>query len=63
MTDCGLCVVAALSNHTSGRPFTRSCRIGKSRRTAFTSNGGWADADDCGISRPVWVRAGVVSTK
>jgi hypothetical protein len=40
MTACGFCVVAALSNHTSGRPLTRSRRIGKSRRTALTSNVG-----------------------
>ena len=29
MTACGFCVVAALSSQTSGRPWTRSCRIGK----------------------------------
>ena len=39
MTALGFCVVAALSSHTSGRPFTRSCRIGKSRRMKCASNG------------------------
>ena len=29
MTACGFCVVAALSSQTSGRPWTRSRRIGK----------------------------------
>ncbi len=38
MTACGFCVVAALSSQTSGRPLTRSRRIGKSRRTASASN-------------------------
>ena len=31
MTACGFCVVAALSSQTSGLPWTRSRRIGKSR--------------------------------
>ena len=43
MTAFGFCVVAALSSQTSGRPFTCSTRIGKSRRMALTSNGGCAD--------------------
>ena len=30
MTACGFCVVAALSRYTSGLPWTRRCRIGKS---------------------------------
>src|ERR1035438_2559964 len=37
MTLWGFWVVAALSSQTSGRPFTISRRIGKSRRTASTS--------------------------
>ena len=37
ITACGFCVVAALSNHTSCLPLTRSDRIGKSRRTACRS--------------------------
>ncbi len=51
MTTCGFCVVAALSNHTSGRPLTRSRRIGKSRRTALTSNGGRAEGVDGGFAK------------
>ena len=39
MTALGFCVVAALSSHTSGRPFTCSCRMGKSRRMNCGSNG------------------------
>src|SRR6187399_2665029 len=38
MTERGFCVVAPLSSHTSGRPLTRSARIGKSRFTACGSN-------------------------
>ena len=44
MTARGFCVVAALSSQTSGRPCTRSARIGKSRRMACTSKPGWAEA-------------------
>src|SRR6266853_3958924 len=39
MTALGFCVVAALSSHTSGRPFTCSCRMGKSRRMNCGLNG------------------------
>lgn len=52
MTDCGFCVVAALSSQTSGRPWTSSCRIGKSRRMALTSKGGCAAAN-AGSGAPV----------
>src|ERR1700722_3281254 len=38
MTTCGFCVVAALSSQTSGRPFTRSRKIGKSFLMVFGSN-------------------------
>ena len=37
MTLCGFCVVAALSSQMMGLPWTRSCKIGKSRRMAWTS--------------------------
>src|SRR5208282_462689 len=39
MTAFGFCVVAALSSQISGRPCTRSSRIGKSRRTRLASSG------------------------
>jgi len=39
MTSCGFCVVAALSSHASGLPWTCWCNAGKSRRMAATSNG------------------------
>ena len=39
MTAFGFWVVAALSSQTSGLPWTRSERMGKSRRTARGSKG------------------------
>ena len=52
MTACGFCVVAALSSQTSGRPCTRSRRIGKSRLTAFGVEGAVVRSscgDDLGV--------------
>ncbi len=53
MTACGFCVVAALSSQISGRPLTRSRRIGKSRRIVSTSKIGRTSGAEAPETRQV----------
>src|SRR5580698_841980 len=48
MTAFGFCVVAALSSQISGRPFTSSCRMGKSLRINRGSSGRLATPKSAG---------------
>ena len=50
MTAFGFCVVAALSSQISGRPCTRSSRIGKSRRMSLASSGRFATPKSSGTT-------------
>src|SRR5580698_5816461 len=50
MTAFGFWVVAALSSQISGRPCTRSSRIGKSRRRSLASSGRLASPRSCGTT-------------